>query len=106
MNSHTDAPSLVSLCEHVIPNYAADWHIIGIFLGVPNGELKSIEAGWPTNPKRCCMEMLQVWLDMDTIATWKKINAAINNTIVLPSNRVFNKCRAQGMWLSKCVVVI
>ena len=56
--------------------------MIGELLGVPTGELNAIEAGWPTNAKWCCNQMLEKWLDMDTTASWEKIHAAIESPAV------------------------
>ena len=43
------APLLKDLYQHITPQYAADWKVIGSLLGLPSGELKAIEAGYPTN---------------------------------------------------------
>ena len=40
---------LKDLYQHITPQYAADWKVIGSLLGLPSGELKAIEAGYPTN---------------------------------------------------------
>ena len=42
-------PELKDLYQHITPQYAADWKVIGTLLGLPSGELKAIEAGYPTN---------------------------------------------------------
>ena len=52
-------PSLKDLYLHITPQYAADWKVIGTSLGLPSGELKAIEAGYPTNVKWCCNQMLE-----------------------------------------------
>ena len=72
-------PLLKELYEHITPQFAADWpvKVIGTQLGLPSGELKAIEAGWPTNVKWCCNQMLQKWLEVDTTASWKKLFNAI-----------------------------
>ena len=75
-------PSLRDLYEHVTPKHAADWRIIGMLLGIPNEELKAIEAGYPTNPKWCCNKMLEKWLELDPTASWDKLSEAIRLTEV------------------------
>ena len=56
-------PSLKDLYQHITPQYAADWKVIGTLLGLPSGELKAIEIGYPTNVKWCCNQMLEKWLE-------------------------------------------
>ena len=75
-------PLLKDLYKHITPQYAADWEEIGTLLGLPSGELKAIEAGWPTNVKWCCNEMLKKWLEMDTTASWKKLLTVIESPTV------------------------
>ena len=86
-NSHIDTidtgtPSLASLYEQITPFYASDWKVLGTLLGLPSEDLKTIELGYPTNPKWCCNEMLQKWLEIDTEASWDKINKAIKSPAV------------------------
>lgn len=51
--------------------------MIGVLLGLVNGVLKAIEAGWPTNVQWCCDKMLEKWLEVDTFASWKKLFSVI-----------------------------
>ena len=89
-------PLLRDLCEHITPQYAADWRVIGTLLGLPQGELKAIEAGYPTNVKWCCNQMLEKWLDTDITASWRKLFTAIESSAVT--------CSApdKGNWLCIC----
>ena len=76
----TSTPSislLGDLYEHVTPEHAANWKEIGVRLGIPNGELNNIEAGWPTNVKWCCNKMWDKWLEIDKSASWNKIRTVI-----------------------------
>ena len=76
------APLLRDLYQHVTPQYAADWKVIGTLLGLPSGELNAIEAGYPTNVKWCCDQMLEKWLDLDTAASWEKLFTVIESSAV------------------------
>ena len=75
-------PLLKDLYQHITPQYAADWKVIGTLLGLPSGELKAIEAGYPTNVKWCCNQMLEKWLEMDTTASWGKLLTVIESPAV------------------------
>ena len=75
-------PLLKDLYQHITPQYAADWKVIGTLLGLPSGELKAIEAGYPTNVKWCCNQMLEKWLEMDPTASWEKLFTVIESPAV------------------------
>ena len=75
-------PSLKDLYLHITPQYAADWKVIGTLLGLPSGELKAIEAGYPTNVKWCCNQMLEKRLEMDPTASWGKLFTVIESPAV------------------------
>ena len=62
--------------------HAVDWEVIGTLLGLPSGELKVIEVGWPSNLKWCCNQMLKKWLEMDTAASWEKLFTVIESLAV------------------------
>ena len=70
------------LYKHITPEYATEWKVIGTLLALPSGELKSIEAGYPTNVKWCCNEMLQKWLEVDATASWRKLLNIIESPAV------------------------
>ena len=72
-------PLLKDLYQHITPQYAADWKAIGTLLGLSNGELQAIEAGYPTNVQWCCNQMLKKWLEMDTTASWHKLFAVLES---------------------------
>ena len=71
--------SLGYLYEHITPRYAADWKVIGTLLGLPNAELKIIDASHPNDPRRCCNTMLEKWLEVDPNASWSKLNMVIQS---------------------------
>ena len=79
MNS---TPLLKDLYQYVTPQYAADWEVIGTLLDLPSSELKAIEAGYPTNVKWCCNQMLKKWLETDTTASWRKLFDAVESRAV------------------------
>ena len=76
------APLLKDLYHLITPKYAVDWKVIGTLLGIPSGELKAIEAGYPTNVKWCCNQMMEKWLEMDTTASWSKLLTVIESPAV------------------------
>ena len=82
--SHVEntTPLLKDLYQHITPQYAADWKVIGTLLGLPSGKLNAIEAGYPTNVKWCCNQMFEKWLEMDTTASWRKLLAIIESPAV------------------------
>ena len=73
-------PALKDLYQHITPQYAADWKVIGTLLDLPNGELQAIEAGYPTNVQWCCNRMLEKWLEMDTTASWDKLFTVLESS--------------------------
>ena len=75
-------PRLKDLYQHITPQYAAHWFKIGILLGLPSGELRTIEAGYPTDVKWCCNQMLKRWLEADISASWEKLFTIIESPTV------------------------
>ena len=75
-------PSLKDLYEHITPQYAADWKVIGTLLDLPSAELRAIEAKFPTNVKWCCNQMLEKWLGLDTTASWGKLFTIIESLAI------------------------
>ena len=58
------------------------WKEIGTVLGIPEGELKAIEGGYPTNLKWCCNKMLEKWLEIDPDASLEKIAAVVRSPTI------------------------
>ena len=75
-------PLLKNLYQHITPQYAADWEVIGTLLGLPSGELKAIKAGNPTDVKWCCNQMWIQWLQVDTTASWEQLFTVIESSAV------------------------
>ena len=78
----TTTPKLKDLYQHITPQYAAEWKVIGTLLGLPSGGLKAIEAGYPTNVKWCCNQMWEKWLEEDPTASWEKLFTVIESGAV------------------------
>ena len=47
----------------IVESVSTKWLHIGILLGIPIDRLKSIELDYVHAQTRCCMEMLQYWLN-------------------------------------------
>ena len=88
-------PLLKDLYQHIIPQYAAYWKVIGTLLGLPIGILNKIETEYPTNDKQCCNKMLEVWLEMDNTASWGKLLTIIGSPAMFygsPDKGMHNSC--------------
>ena len=71
------SPLLRYLYQHITPQYAADWIVIGTLLGLPSRTLDIIEHDHMHKATCCCNAMLRKWLEMDTTASWKKLFTVI-----------------------------
>jgi len=77
----------------VLTNHCTEWKDIGINLGLKLPVLKRIEADNPLKNRECFRETLEKWLQMDTTATWHKLEKAITKAtqdlfgIDAPSNQ-------------------
>ena len=70
------------LIKYVCDDYAADWKRIGYCLDMTIGALKAIERNYSSNVKWCCQQMFEEWLQKDPTASWGKVFAAIDSTLV------------------------
>ena len=84
----TDRPKLKDLYKHVTPCYAAHWEDIGVYLDIELGHLKIIKRDNPGDTSRCCKDLWKKWLEIDPVATWEKLFAAIDESAV-PSTSSF-----------------
>ena len=75
-------PLLKDLYQHVTPQYAADWEVIGTLLGLPTATLDTIEYDNTHKAARCCNAMLKKWLQVDTTASWRKLFTVIESAAV------------------------
>ena len=78
----TSTPLLKDLYEHITPQYAADWKVMGTLLGISTEELRIIEHDNYHKAVPCCNAMLEKWLDVDTNATWEKLFRVIESHAV------------------------
>ena len=78
----TTVPKLKDLFQHITPQYAADWKVIGTLLGLPSGALDAIELDNMYRTTRCCNDMLKKWLQMDLTASWGKLFTVIESPAV------------------------
>ena len=78
----TRVPKLKDLYEHITPQYAVQWKVIGTLLGLPSGALDVIEQDNMYRTTRCCNDMLKKWLEMDPTASWGKLFTVIESRAV------------------------
>ena len=59
--------------------YCLEWQSIGLQLGLKQALLNVIEADHRNQHRECLRLTLENWLQMDTKATWSKLELAITN---------------------------
>ena len=70
------------LTKHIVEQQAAQWEKLGVELGLKNYHIANISKDYEHNPHRavtCCREVLLKWLDIDSSATWSKLDDAVKN---------------------------
>lgn len=82
INIHTvnSTPSLKDLQQYVTPQYAIQWRVIGIQLGLSSETLDIIECDNYYKIIPCCNAMLKQWLQMDITASWEKLLTIIESS--------------------------
>ena len=75
-----DTPTLKEL-DHYITDMAPFYYDIGLELDIVNSKLKIIknDSSLP-DIKEKCLKMLELWLEVDPSATWKKLYDALQET--------------------------
>ena len=75
----TDRPSHKLLQQYVVNKIAKHWHTLGKMLLKEElvHTLLNIEENYPRDVQRCCSEMFECWLRIDTEATWDKLITAL-----------------------------
>ena len=86
----TTKPKLPDLYEHITPQYALKWKVIGTLLGVANERLDIIEHDNHYKAVPCCNDMLKWWLRVDPAASWGKLFTVIASPAV-SSGEAVNK---------------
>ena len=84
----TTVPELKDLYQHVTPQYAVHWRVMGTLLGLCSGALDVIEHDNMYRTTRCCNDMLKKWLEMDPTASWRKLFAVIESLAVSSGENV------------------
>ena len=82
LSTVTTKPKLPDLYEHITPQYALKWKVIGTLLGVASEKLDIIEHDNRDKAEPCCNEMLKWWLRVDPTASWKKLFTVIESPAV------------------------
>jgi len=75
-----ERPKIAELYKDVAPKYAIYWEELGASLGLQKYHIDIISKNNAYNPNRaldCSKSMLKKWLEIDTKATWDKLNNAI-----------------------------
>lgn len=74
----TDKPTLKLLNDYVRETVSPQWYYLGQAL-LEQNKLNVIKANHPNDVKKCCTEMLQCWLEVDTTASWNKLIEALEH---------------------------
>ena len=72
-------PAIKDLQQYFTPQYATQWKVIGIQLGLSSGVLDIIEHDNHYKAIPCCNAMLNKWLKMNTTASWRKVFTVIKS---------------------------
>ena len=75
-------PLLKDLYQHITPQYATQWRVIGTLLGLSSETLNIIEHDNHFQAIPCCNAMIDIWLQRDTTASWGKIYTVIESPAV------------------------
>ena len=71
-------PTKPQLMKELYSTVASEWHAIGTYLEISDGELNTIDECEHGNPKKSLMAMLTVWLQrVSPPASWSDIADAV-----------------------------
>ena len=73
-----DRPDKRELSRHVLQE-AAQWEALGLELGLKDYDIDIIAKDHPNDSTMCCRVMLQKWLETDPLASWNKLNDAVEH---------------------------
>ena len=59
--------------------YSGNWRPIGIELGLESDVLDIIKTNHPSDCKACYQAMIEKWLKLNGITTWKVLEVALTN---------------------------
>ena len=76
------------LNRYIVEQQAAQWERLGPELGLKDYHIAIISKDNPNRSATCSREMLQKWLEIDTSATWGKLDDAIRNIKLSTTNPV------------------
>ena len=76
----------------MVEQYAVYWEQLGLELGLKDFHINNITENFASHKLRqvekCCTQMLKTWLEIDTSATWNKLNDAIKRIRQLPTRGI------------------
>ena len=75
----TKVPLLKDLYQHITPQYATHWKVIGTQLGLSTAALDIIEVDNMYKAVQCCNSMLKKWLEVNTTASWRNLFEVIES---------------------------
>ena len=102
----SDRPEISELHKHVKKEVSTRWYDLGVqLLGHDRehvNQLKIIKYNNPSDSEKCCVELFEYWLQVDTTASWNKLITALRHVDygVLASR--IKSMTSKGMY-SKCL---
>ena len=72
-----DIPDMRDLNRYVVQQQAAQWDGLGLELGLERYHIDNIARDHPNESVICCRKMLQKWLDIDSSASWRKLDDSV-----------------------------
>ena len=72
-----ERPELVDISNHIVPEWSPQWRQLGMELRIAHYMIDRIEHDHPNNCRRCCLVMLEDWLDSNSAATWEDLIVAV-----------------------------
>ena len=80
-SADTSKPTIKQLTIELYKNLASEWNLIGILLGISDGELNTISQREHGDPQKCLVAMLRVWLNQtNPPASWPEIANVVEFT--------------------------
>ena len=73
-----DKPTMKQLMQDLCNTVAEIWFLIGIYLEIPEAQLKTMEEKNHGDPQKCLMVMLSEWLArVSPLPTWQDLAEAV-----------------------------